>query len=144
MLGFHFKETMSGTFHPDGSGEERAIRFTITARARSWLKHLRDHKAEISGELDIDGFATRAPIAGELTINPLLGKLIRYEFEFTGDDRRHYRFAGQKDVSIADPVGSMTTLPATITDSAGKTVATAHLKFDPRDLGSFVGSFRPW
>jgi len=144
MLGFHFKETMSGTFKPDAGGEERAMRFTITARARSWLKHLRDHKAEISGELDIDGFATRAPISGELTINPVLGKLIRYEFEFTGDDRRHYRFAGQKDVSIVDLAGSMTTLPATISDSSGKTVATAHLKFDTRDLGSFVGSFRPW
>jgi hypothetical protein len=142
--GFHFKETMSGTFTPESGAGERAIRFTITARARSWLKHLRDHKAEISGELDMEGFATRAPISGELTINPLLGKVIRYEFEFTGDDRKHYRFAGQKDVTIADPVGSMTTLPATITDGGGRTVATCNLRFDTRDLPGFLGSFRPW
>lgn len=141
--GFHFKETMSGTFKPDG-GEERAMRFTVTARARSWLKHLRDRKAELSGELDMDGFATRAPISGELTIDPLIGRVIRYEFEFTADDHKRYRFAGQKDVTIADPVGSMTTLPGTISDSRGATVATAQLKFDTRDLPGFLGSFRPW
>jgi hypothetical protein len=142
MLGFHFKETMSGTFKSDAGGEERAMRFTITARARSWLKHLRDHKAEISGELDIDGFATRAPISGELTINPVLGKLIRYEFTFAADDGVRYRFFGQKDVTLKDPVGSLTTLPGQVLALDGKLVATAALKFDKKDLSSFLGTWR--
>jgi len=142
--GFHFRETMAGTFTTPDDAREKSIRFTITARARSMLRHLRDRKAEIAGELDMEGFATNAPISGELLIDPIVSRVIRYAFEFTGDDRKHYRFVGQKDVTIADPVGSMTTLPATVLDQSGRTVATALLKFDTRDLPSFLGSFRPW
>jgi hypothetical protein len=37
----------------------------------------------------------------------------------------------------------MTTLPATIEDLAGQRVADCQLKFDTRDLPSFLASFRP-
>jgi hypothetical protein len=143
--GFRFRETMAGTWTRvgDGSPVERAISFTVTARAQSWLKHLRDHQTTLEGSLQMDGFASGRPIAGTLYINPLLERVIRYEFGFTGDDGKPYRFRGQKDVSLTDLVGSMTTLPATIADGDGKLVANALLKFDTNGLPGFLASFRP-
>ena len=140
LPGFHFRETMSGTYRRDGV--ERPMRFTVTARAGSLLAHLRDRKARLDGEVTMDGFATARPLDGELTIDPILGKLIRYEFTFAADDGARYRFIGQKDVTIRDPVGSMTTLPGQVLALDGKQVATAHLTFAKKDLPSFLGTWR--
>ncbi len=142
MFGFHFTETMQGTYTRNG-GPERDISFTVTARARSWLKHLRDHKAALDGTIRMDGFASNVPLSGELLINPVFGHIIKYEFQFTADDGKAYHFRGQKDVSVTDLVGTMTTLPATISDASDRPIANALLKFDKRDLPSFLGSFRP-
>lgn len=142
MSGFQFEETMAGTFTVDG-GEERPIRFTARARVDSLRKFLGDRKADLDGEVFMEGYAVGRPLHGEVTIDPVLGRLIRYEFGFDGDDGKHYRFLGQKDVTLLDPVGSMTTLPAAITDEHGERVASATLRFDTRDLPSFLGSFRP-
>jgi hypothetical protein len=143
MPGFSFNETMQGTWTRPGESDEHGISFTITARANSWLKHLRDRKATLEGTLRMDGFASGVPISGELIIDPVIGRLIRYTFEFTGDDGKSYRFEGQKDVSLSDVVGTMTTLPATITERSGQLAAQALLKFDTKDLPGFLASFRP-
>jgi hypothetical protein len=143
MPGFSFKETMAGTFTRVGAPGERKIQFTVTARADSWLRHLRDRKARLEGTIDMEGVATQRPLRGEILMDPLIKRVIRYEFDFTGDDGAPYRFAGQKDVTIADPVASMTTLPAEVLDGKGSLVAHCLLKFDTRDLPGFLGSFRP-
>jgi hypothetical protein len=140
LPGFHFRETMSGTYRRDGV--ERPMHFTVTARAGSLLSHLRDRKAKLDGEVTMDGFATARPLDGELTIDPLIGKLIRYEFSFAADDGTRYRFVGQKDVTLKDPVGSMTTLPGQVLALDGKQIATALLTFDKKDLPSFLGTWR--
>jgi hypothetical protein len=140
LPGFHFRETMSGTYTRDGV--DRPMRFTVTARAGSLLAHLRDRKARLDGEVTMDGFATARPLNGELTIDPILGKLIRYEFTFAADDGARYRFLGQKDVTLKDPVGSMTTLPGQILALDGKQIATAHLTFAKKDLPSFLSTWR--
>lgn len=140
LPGFHFRETMAGSYTRDGV--ERPMQFTVTARAGSLLGHLFDRKARLEGEVTMEGFASARPLEGELTIDPLLGKIIRYEFTFAGDDGQRYRFIGQKDVKLLDPLNSMTTLPAEVQSADGKPVATAQLKFDTRDLPSFLGSWR--
>ena len=140
LPGFHFRETMSGTYTRDGV--DRPMRFTVTARAGSLLAHLRDRKARLDGEVTMEGFATARPLDGELTIDPILGKLIRYEFTFAADDGARYRFLGQKDVTLKDPVGSMTTLPGQILALDGKQIATAHLTFAKKDLPSFLSTWR--
>ena len=142
--GFQFREQMVGTLTPDGGGPERAFRFRLTARARSMLQHLRDRKAQIEGDLDLEGVASQARLEGELTIDPLIGRVIRYEFAFTGDDRHRYTFSGQKDVTPFRPVESMTTLRGEVRDQEGKLVGAAELKFPLGELPQFVGSFRPW
>src|SRR6185503_10163429 len=143
VMGFHFRETMAGPYTRAGTTDSKRISFTVTARARSWLRHLRDHEAQLEGTVQMDGFASGAPLAGTLYMSPVLGRVIRYQFAFTADDGRPYTFRGQKDVSLFDVVGTMTTLPATITDESGRTVATALLKFDVKKLAGFLGSFRP-
>lgn len=140
LPGFHFRETMSGSYRRDGV--ERPMRFTVTARAGSLWSHLRDRKAKLDGEVTMDGFASARPLEGEITIDPLLGKLIRYEFTFAADDGARYRFIGQKDVTLKDPVGSMTTLPGQVLALDGKQIATALLTFDKKDLPSFLGTWR--
>jgi hypothetical protein len=89
------------------------------------------------------GFAENAALTGHVTINPLFGKLIRYEFDFTADDGKSYHFRGQKDVSLLDLARTMTFLPGEIVDEAHKVVARAELEFDKRHLPRFLGSFRP-
>jgi len=143
MVGFEFKETMAGTWRAPAGGPDRAIEFTITARAGKILRHLLDRKAEMDGRLRMAGFAEDVPISGELVIDPLLGKKIRYEFDFVADDGKRYHFAGQKDVELLDVVRTMTTLPAEIKGSDGALVANCDLKFDTRDLPKFLSSFRP-
>ena len=140
LPGFHFRETMSGTYKRDGV--ERPMQFTVTARAGSLWSHLRNRKAKLDGEVTMDGFASARPLEGEITIDPLLGKLIRYEFTFAADDGARYRFIGQKDVTLKDPVGSMTTLPGQVLALDGKQIATALLTFDKKDLPSFLGTWR--
>ena len=140
LPGFHFSETMSGTYRRDGV--DRAMHFTVTARAGSLLEHLRDRKAKLDGEVTMEGFATARPLDGEITIDPIIGKIIRYEFTFEADDAARYRFVGQKDVTLKDPVGSMTTLPGQVLALDGKQIATAALKFDKKDLPSFLSTWR--
>lgn len=140
LPGFHFRETMSGTYSREGV--ERPMHFSVTARAVSLLEHLRDRKARLDGVVTMEGFASARALDGEITIDPLIGKLIRYEFGFQADDGNRYRFIGQKDVTLKDPVGSMTTLPGQVLALDGKQVATAALKFDKKDLPSFLGTWR--
>jgi hypothetical protein len=138
--GFHFTETMQGTYTRDGV--ERPIKFSLEARAESALQHLRDRKARIHGTIDAEGLAIGRELDGELIIDPLIKRIIRYEFMFTGDDGQRYRFAGQKDVNFMDLSNSMTTLPAQIFDGWDQQIATALVKFDKKDLPRFLGSWR--
>jgi hypothetical protein len=143
MFGFQFTETMSGTYTREGETEARPLSFTATARARSWLGYLRDKVAAFEGTISMEGFASGAPLHGELTIDPVFRRIIRYDFKFTADDGKPYRFIGQKDVTWADLTRSMTHLPAEIRDPADKPIARAHVTFDLKDLPKFLGSFRP-
>ena len=141
MIGFQFEETMTGTYRRDGS--DHRFEFRLRARQPSMLSFLRDRTATIEGHVDAAGLATHAVLAGTLLLDPILGRRIRYDFGFTGDDGESYRFAGQKDVDPHHPVDTMTTLPGEILDDSGAVYATALVRFDPRSLPSFLGSFRP-
>ena len=143
MAGFEFKETMSGTWQPAAGGATRPIEFSIRAHAERLMQHLIDHKAEIEGRIKMAGFAEDVPLSGQLTIDPLLGKKIKYEFDFVADDGKRYHFSGQKDVQFLDVVRTMTTLPGEILDERGDVIGRADLTFDKNDLPRFLASFRP-
>lgn len=144
-LGFEFQEVMAGTYtrsgHPSTTG---AMRLTARARAQDAVQHLRDGLVTLEGTLDMEGVADDVPVSGTIEIRPVTQKVLRYDFSFTGNDGRPYRFVGQKDVRFTDLVRTMTTLPGTITDEAGDEFARATLHFDVKaDLLPFLVSWKP-
>ena len=144
LPGFQFQESMSGTYTLTGAADApRRISFTSRVTAPDALRHLRDGMADLSGTLDMEGFADDVPLAGTIEISPLRKRLIRYEFSFVGNDGRPYRFAGQKDIRLLDLVGSFTNLPASLYDQAGKEIGQVRVKFDlSSDLLPMLVSFR--
>jgi hypothetical protein len=134
-MGFGFDETMSGTWTRDGV--TRPFSFTVKVRKT-------DRLAEMEGTVDAGGLATRQPLRGTLLIQPFVGRVIRYEFEFTGDDGKHYTFAGQKDIRWLAPLRTWTELPGEVRDEDGKLVGKAMTKFDMKNDGwSFLRSWKP-
>lgn len=145
MAGFTFAETMSGTWTPaDDVSIARPFSFTVRVHSGPLSSFRRDQVAELEGEVDALGLATAAPVVGTMTLRPFLGRLIRYEFEFDGDDGERYRFAGQKDIRWLDPLRSWTTLPGELTDEGGQVIGTASTRFHlRRDAWTFLRSWRP-
>lgn len=137
-----FAETMSGTYEPiDQPGHRRPFRFQVDVRAPSLFRHLRDGKAALSGTVEAPPLAARAALTGQITIRPVGGRFIRYEFEFPGDDGARYTFAGQKDIEWLDLVRTWTTLPGEIRQG-DRVIATCDARFDLKDGLAFARSFR--
>ena len=143
-LGFSFEETMSGSYHLLSSQlEERAISFAIRARVAGIRQFLKDKLARIEGEVSVEGFADRGPLDGTLGLKLVDEQRLTYDFGFCANDGRRCRFHGQKDVTIVALHDTMTTLPASIYDSAGGEIARAVLRFDVREsLAVFLRSWR--
>jgi len=142
--GFSFRETMSGSYwRLETPTEERAIAFTIDARARDLRRFARDKTWTITGTVDAEGLASRRPLEGTLAFRLLDERRLPYRFKFTGDDGRDYELSGQKEWSGLSPIESMTLLPASLYDADGGELARATLRFDLRsDLASWMKSFR--
>jgi len=142
-MGFGFEETMSGTWTRDGV--TRPFSFTVVVRSGpigAWRK--KQQVADMEGTVSADGLATGQPLRGTLRLQPFLGRVIRYEFGFTGDDGKPYTFAGQKDIRWLSPLRTWTELPGDVRDGDGKLVGTARIPFDlKKDGWSFMRSWKP-
>jgi hypothetical protein len=143
-MGFEFSETMSGTVEWDAEpGQRHPFRLDVTAHAESIRKHAVDGIARMYGRLLAPPKTRDAEVDGTITIRPLLGKIIRYELGFTGDDGKPYEIVGQKDISFVHPFKTFTTLPAEIVDGDRRRVGTCLTRFDlRRDWWRFILSFR--
>jgi hypothetical protein len=123
--------------------EERAISFTIEARAGDVRRFARDRTWRITGTIDADGVASGRALEGTLAFKLLDERRLPYRFTFRGDDGGGYELSGQKEWSGLSPVVSLTLLPATLYDAGGKELGRATLRFDWRsDLGRWMKSFR--
>jgi hypothetical protein len=142
--GFSFRETMSGSYwRLEEPTEERAIAFTIEARARDLRRFARDKTWRITGTVDAEGLASNRDLEGTLAFRLLDERRLPYRFTFVGDDGKGYELSGQKEWSGLAPLESMTLLPASLYDADGGELARATLRFDLRaDLGRWVKSFR--
>jgi len=143
--GFKYEETLTGTYHlVSRPEEERPFSFTAQASVENMMKYLQDMSATLQGTLEMEGFADHVPFEGSLELNPLFGRVLRYQFTFVGNDGKTYRFAGQKDVQLFDLPGSMTTLPGAVYDASGNEIARVLTRFDlGSDLVPFLLSWRP-
>jgi hypothetical protein len=144
MAGFSFRETMSGSYwRLDAPTDERAIAFTIEARAGDLRRFARDKTWRIAGTVDVEGLATARPLDGTLAFKLLDEQRLPYRFAFEGDDGQRYELSGQKEINPLALVDSMTVLPASLYDASGEEIARATLRFDARhDLGRWMKSFR--
>jgi hypothetical protein len=142
--GFSFRETMSGSYwRLETPTDERAIAFTIDARAGDLRRFARDKTWRITGTVDAEGLATRQALEGTLAFRLLDERRLPYRFQFVGDDGKDYELSGQKEWSGLAPIESMTLLPASLYDADGAELARATLRFDLRsDLASWMKSFR--
>lgn len=143
-MGIEFRETMSGSYRLNARGtEEQALSFTIRAVSRKLTSFLQTPLVEVEGEMHAVGFANHAPTRGILALNLLRDRTLKYNLRFPGNDRKTYRFQGQKEVSPWHLVGTMTELSASILDEQDQRIGSALVRFDlQRDLLSFLCSFR--
>ena len=139
-MGYAFDETMSGTMTLTADPATRhPIEFRANVRV-PWI----GGNGTMTGTIDAGPLVRGAAFDGKMVLRPFLGRVIRYEFEFDGDDGERYRFAGQKDIRWLDPVRSWTELPGEITDEGGQVVGTARTRFHLRRDGlEFLRSWRP-
>jgi hypothetical protein len=144
LPGFSFRETMSGSyFMLDAPTDERAIAFTIEARARDVARFARDKTWDVRGTIDAEKLASGAEVDGTLAFKLIDDRRLPYRLSFRGDDGKRYELSGQKEWTGLQPVGSMTVLPASVYDDSGEEIARATLRFDLRsDWGRWLRSFR--
>lgn len=144
LPGFSFRETMSGSYwRLDAPAAERAIAFTVHARAHDIGEFARHKTWTLRGTIDAEGLASGRPVEGTLAFRLLDERRMPYRLAFAGDDGRRYELSGQKEWSGLAPIESMTLLPASLYDESGKEFARATLRFDLRsDWGRWMKSFR--
>lgn len=143
-LGFRFSENMYGSYRTvkEPAGERRFC-FHFDVVSRSLWRTLRDGRAEASGWVEAEGLATHAPLEGFIVIKPLFARLIRYEFDFTGEGGAAYHYAGEKTIRHLHPTTTWTTLPGVIYDADGNEFARSLTRFDLAEMSPFLRSFRP-
>lgn len=107
------------------------------------LRPLADVRAAMRGQVRIEGLADDPHATGEMHIAPFTRRRIRYTLDFAASDGTPLRLDGWKSVSYARLLSSMTTLPATVTDSSGRVVAEVVVRFHiGRHLPAMLRSFR--
>ncbi|MFQ5479308.1 MAG: hypothetical protein ACE5E4_11910 [Candidatus Binatia bacterium] len=142
-VGLSFSETMSGSYCFIGSRRgEGSLMFRIDAFSRNLFETLRTGQVAVTGYVEMEGVAKHAALEGQMTIKPLLARLIRYEFGFRGDDDSTYFYSGCKTIRHLRPKKTWTTLPGSIFDADRQEIATSVTRFDPEDLIPFLRSYR--
>ena len=81
-------------------GEARPFSFSLHARSRGVWDFVRTREVDITGELTAEGFGARCPLIGTLGLDVLATGRLPYDFTFTADDGRTYRFTGEKRVKL--------------------------------------------
>ncbi len=137
-----FRETMQGRWSPTSDPhDERALCFTLEATSRSLASFVSRREVAITGTVDAEGLASGARLYGTLGLDVLRTGTLPYDFRFLGNDGRRKRFVGQKTVMLSRLADTMTTLPAVLQDDDGRELGTGEVRFDLRDLPSFLRSW---
>lgn len=138
-----FREVMAGTIRLTGEGRDRPLRLELVATAPGLLRIWADTDARLEGRVVCPGWADDVLTDGRLQIAPVAARRIRYRCDFVTTDGRPMHLDGWKSISYRHLLRSMTTLPASVVDDAGRLVGQALLRFDARhDLARFLAGFR--
>lgn len=144
MFGFHFFETMRGTYHLFANPiDELPMEFSIQVEGKGMRRFSREKMARIHGQVTMAGMAERCELEGLLGFKLLDERRLTYEFSFQADDHKRYRFRGQKEYSVFRLADSVSLLPASIYDANDVEIGRAVLRFDLRgDTKALLKSFR--
>ena len=128
-----FVETMSGTV-TDDAGAAWPVSFEVSARAegQGWYR--------LEGVARAERWAPEARASGSLHLS---SRALRYRVEFDAPSGRLV-LEGHKTPSLLAPVASMTRLPVTLTDGAGRVLASGELAFNLRHLPGFLATWLPF
>jgi hypothetical protein len=148
-FGFELRESFSGSYYRlEEPLRDHAMRISLRLGVDGMRRFLRERKVDASGTIFAEQLAERAAegvsLYGTLTMKLFDEKRIPYDLAFEGDDGRTWRLRGQRDFFMHDAVDSLTILPASLYDDAGREAGRALLRFDPKtELPALVRSFRP-
>jgi len=138
-----FAETMRGTYtRLDDPGQKHALEFTLRARSRGITDLARTRVLDVEGEITAEGFGAHLPVKGTLALDVPATGMLPYDFAFTADDGKVYRFVGQKRVRALALLETMTRLPARIVSEDGHEVGVAEVFFDLAELPGFLWGWR--
>ncbi len=148
-VGFRLSENLSGSYYLlDAPLVDHALRISLKLGVDGMRRFLRERAIDARGTVFAERLAARDPVGvqvrGTLSMKLFDEKRIPYDLAFTGDDGRTYRLRGQRDFFVHDAVDSLTVLPASLYDDAGREIGRAVLRFDPKtELAPLLKSFRP-
>jgi hypothetical protein len=144
LPGFSFREELSGNYwRLEEPTDERAIRLRLETRVPDTVAFLQSRTAELSGNIDAEGLASKRDIQGTLAFKLFEEHRSVYRFTFHTDDDRLYELCGQKEWNALAPLEALTLLPASLYDDRGQEVARTTLHFDVRaDWARWLASLR--
>ncbi|MEA3378081.1 MAG: hypothetical protein U9Q69_00425 [Nanoarchaeota archaeon] len=144
-IGFH--ETMYGHY-VNWESKLKKFDFSVTATApleRLNPNHSHAMLTDLKGAVTLENLCHDEPMYnGFLLLDFFKQHKLIYEFEFDIGDKGHYFYSGSKDLSIKEPITSMTTLKGVLKRSFNsrhiKDYATIS-KFKLEDVPRFLYSF---
>lgn len=136
-----FTETLRGSYFLLDSPEvTRLCEVAVQFRMRRPHAAGQAYDAELTGQATFDGLCRDAALQGRVDIQLKRPRVVRYAFDFVGQDGTALSFRGDKHPSLLRPLYSATTLWGTITQD-GNPLAMVRLHFDlRRDLVVFLQS----
>jgi hypothetical protein len=139
-----FKERLTGSHYLlDRPLEDRAAALALEVSVVSLRDFVRVPALDAQGELTLEGFADKRPVAGSISLKIANEQRILYDLRFTGDDGRPYQLSGQRDLTVPKVVDALSTLPASVCDESGTEVGRAMLRFDAKnELSQMMRSIR--
>lgn len=140
-MGVSFFEIMRGEL-VDRWGRSHPADFEIKAEASSLGHFASSGQVRITGIVNADPWAHRAPLQGQMHISLLWKREIRYQFSFRDEDECTYELRGRKDLRWFAPVESITQMDAELLRQ-GESVAQGKLSFDLNRALAFAASWWP-
>lgn len=130
-FGFEFQERVGGHYYfLNEPTIDRIIRMTFKVSMNGVMRFAKDKLFDMTGEIFAEGFAEHRPVVGTIGFRVHDERRLPYDFSFTANDGKRYRFRGQKDFASYRIMDSLTTLDATLINDEQKEIARAAFKFE--------------
>jgi hypothetical protein len=148
-LGFELEESVTGSFHRfDDPFSDHVVSLSMRLLVDGLRQFARERQLRVDGVIRAEGLAENGgagrTVTGRITWKLIDERRVPYALTFEGDDGRIYHLRGQREFFVPDAMGSLSTMAASLYDSADDEIGRARLRFAPKsELVSLIKSFRP-